>query len=141
MGIEVLQFRNESHKKAFFEMVEAMYLSEEEIKRPSDLIKRQLTFTYLIALYQEDYAKYEGDTFYIEMGEELSLGGPTYLLEERYGERVKDYEKIIPIAARILKGEDIEQVIEEENEAIQSFKISIKEVIEQLIIWMRTEVV
>lgn len=125
----------EKHKKAFFEMIESMYLSEAELKKPSTLLKRQLAFSYLIALYQEDYAEYEGDIFYLEMGEELSLGGPTYLLDERYGKRTKDYEKIIPIACRILKGERIEEIIHEEKKVLQSFSLPIETIIRDVLKW------
>ena len=96
-------FSSKAHKEAFMEMLEDMYLSNKELEAPDKLLKKQLAFIYLIARYQEDYKQYEGDTFYIEYGEELSLGGPTYLLDERYGERKRPYECIVPIAANLLK--------------------------------------
>ena len=137
MGISELQFRNEKHQSAFFEMVSDMYLSDEEMSMPSSMLKRQLAFSYLIALYQEDYARYEGDIFYIEMGEELSLGGPTYLLDERYGERARDCEKIIPIACRLLGNEPIEEVIEEEKSVLKSFILPIHNEISDLLDWIK----
>ena len=100
-----LYFISEYHKEAFLELVEEMYLESKELKHPSNLLKRHLAFAYLIAAYQKEYQVHEGEQFYIEVGEELSLGGPTYLLDERYGERTKEYEWILVIALKILKGE------------------------------------
>ncbi len=139
MGIELLQFKNKHHKDAFWEMIEAMYLSEEELHYPSSLIKKQIAFSYLIALYQEDYRTHEGEAFYIEIGAELSLGGPIYLLDERYGERKADYEKIVPIACRILREENIQRIIDEEKLILSSFKTPIKDIIGYLLSYMQNE--
>ncbi len=132
MDIERLYFKDEVHRKAFLELLEGMYLSADEMKLPTQLLKRQFAFAYLIALYQKDYELYEGEGFYIEIGEELSLGGPTYLMDERYGERTKEYEKIIPIACEFLK----ERIYKEENvhyleKQIKGFRGCSKEVLKQ----------
>lgn len=131
-----LKFKNKSHEEAFEEMLEAMYLSETEIKAPSYELKKQLAFGYLIALYQKDYAKYEGERFYFELGEELSLGGPTYLLDERYGSRNRDCEKIIPIACEILQDDELEEILQKEDKVLKSFDTPIDEEIGQLIKWV-----
>lgn len=102
-------FKNLTHKQAFYTFLEEMYLSEEEMNRPSTILKRQLGFVYLLALNQEAYKQYEGDIFYIEVGEELSLGGPTYLLEEGIGTRQYAHEQMLLLASSILKGDEIEE--------------------------------
>lgn len=106
--IKEMCFKNLTHKQAFFTFLEEMYLSEEEINHPSPLLKRQLGFIYLLALNQEAYEQYEGDIFYIEVGEELSLGGPTYLLEEGVGTRHYPHEQMLLLASSLLKGEEID---------------------------------
>lgn len=136
MGIEILYFKDEIHKNYFLEMIESMYLSEAEMDNLTTLIKRQIAFCYLIALYQKDYEIYEGDYFYVELGEELSLGGPTYLLDERYGERIRDYEKIIPIACRLLEQEDIKVILKDAEKILETFEVPINEEIVSLITWM-----
>lgn len=136
MEIETLYFKDEIHKDYFLEMIKSMYLSEAEMNNPTVLIKQQVAFCYLIALYQKDYEKYEGDYFYVELGEELSLGGPTYLLDERYGERIRDCEKIIPIACRLLGQEDIKTIVEDEKDILASFEVSINKELVSLGIWM-----
>lgn len=108
MIIETLHYKDKAHQKAFEVFIEDMDLSLKEMQTPSKLLRRQFAFLYLLALYQEDYEQYEGERFYVEAGIELSLGGPTYLLEERYGERKRAYEQIISIACSILKGEVID---------------------------------
>ncbi|MBE6024267.1 MAG: hypothetical protein E7231_13965 [Cellulosilyticum sp.] len=105
MNVEHLYFKDIAHQEAFLEMLEDMYLSEKEIKTPSLLLKKQLAFAYLVALYQKDYEEYEGEKFYIECGEELSIGGPIYLMDKRYGRRTKLYEKMVWIACQFLKKE------------------------------------
>lgn len=100
-------YKNKDHENAYKELVEQMYLSEDEIMNPAPLLKRQLAFCYLIALYQEDYEIYEGHKFYIELGEDLSLDGPTYLLEADIGERKYKHEQILPLASKVLKGDEI----------------------------------
>ena len=67
-----LYFISEYHKEAFLELVEEMYLESKELKHPSNLLKRQLAFAYLIAAYQKEYQVHEGEQFYIEVGGEIS---------------------------------------------------------------------
>lgn len=105
-GVRHMNYKNKEHEDDYNELVEQMYLSEEERKNPNGLLRRQLAFCYLIALYQEDYERYEGHKFYIELGEELSLDGPTYLLEDGIGERRYKHEQILPLACQILQGEE-----------------------------------
>ena len=100
-------FKDMSHKKAYQIFIEDMYLSEKEQHHPSPLLKKQQGFVYLLALYQETYKAYEGEAFYIETGEELSLGGPTYLLEEEIGTSTCPHERILFLARCILREEDI----------------------------------
>lgn len=101
-------FKDKHHEKSYQTFIEEMYLSEEEIKHPLPLLKRQKGFVYLLALYQEVYKQYEGEAFYIEAGEELSLGGPTYLLEESIGNSNHPHERILLLASCLLKGEEID---------------------------------
>lgn len=100
-----MKFKDQEHRLAYHQLIEEMYLTNEEIKKPSRLLKRQMAFAYLIALHQRDYEAYEGVAFYIEWGEELSVGGPTYLMEECIGERKHAHERIVATACKILKGE------------------------------------
>ena len=44
-------FKHEAHERAYKELVEEMYLSDEELRKPSPFLRRQLAFVYLIALY------------------------------------------------------------------------------------------
>lgn len=104
-------FKDKQHKKAYQTFIEEMYLAEEEMKYPSPLLKRQQGFVYLLALYQEAYKQYEGEPFYIEVGEELSLGGPTYLLEESIGNSNYTHERILLLASCLLKGEEIDYTL------------------------------
>ena len=104
-------FKDKSHEEAYQNFIEEMYLSEEELYHPSSLLKRQQGFVYLLALYQEAYKQYEGEAFYIEAGEELSLGGPTYLLEEKIGQSKYPHEKMLFLASSILKGEEIDYAL------------------------------
>ena len=104
-------FKDKSHEEAYQTFIEEMYLSEEELYHPSSLLKRQQGFVYLLALYQEAYKQYEGEAFYIEAGEELSLGGPTYLLEEKIGQSNYPHEKMLFLASRILRGEEIDYTL------------------------------
>ena len=104
-------FKDKSHEEAYQNFIEEMYLSEEELYHPSSLLKRQQGFVYLLALYQEAYKQYEGEAFYIEAGEELSLGGPTYLLEEKIGQSNYPHEKMLFLASRILRGEEIDYTL------------------------------
>lgn len=100
-------FKDANHEKAYQTFIEDMYLSEEELHDPSPLLRRQQGFVYLLALYQKVYEVYEGEAFYIEAGEEISLGGPTYLLEEEIETSTFPHERILYFAKCILKGENI----------------------------------
>ena len=102
-----LVFQNAKHEQAYQTFLEEAYLTEGELGEPTALLKRQLAFLYLIALFQDDYIHYEGENFYIEAYEELSLGGPTYLLEGHIGEGDYPHEKILSVAKNILKGEKV----------------------------------
>lgn len=104
-------FKDMYHKKAYQTFIEEMYLSEQEMKHPSPLLKRQQGFVYLVALYQETYKQYEGEPFYIEAGEELSLGGPTYLLEGDIGKSNQPHERILLLASYLLKEKEIDYTL------------------------------
>lgn len=116
-----MYYKHQAHQEAYEKLIEQMYLSQEEIKQPSSLLRKQLAFCYLIAMYQEDYEIYEGHQFYVEWGEELSIDGPTYLLEDKIGERRYNHEKILPVACQLLKGElsCLTMEIDEDQEAVQ----------------------
>lgn len=116
-----MYYKHQAHKEAYQDLIEQMYLSQEELDHPTNLLRRQQAFCYLIAIYQEDYEKYEGHQFYIEWGEELSIDGPIYLLEEQIGERKYNHEKILLPACQILKGElpSVPCMMEEDREAIE----------------------
>ncbi|MEG0013272.1 MAG: hypothetical protein RR618_03990 [Cellulosilyticaceae bacterium] len=97
-------FFSKSHKKEFLELLEQANLEEHPRQRKSQLEYRQVAFLYLIALYQEEYKRYEGCKFYIEDLGELSLDGPVYLLEERYiSLKEYDHEIMLDLAINILK--------------------------------------
>lgn len=100
-----LTFQDSKHEQAFRVFLEEANYTPKELEVPSPLVRRQLAFLYLIALFQEDYIYYEGQGFYIEAYEEISLGGPTYLLEDDIGEGNYPHEKILVVAKCILKGE------------------------------------
>ncbi len=100
-----LIFQDSKHEQAYHRFLHEAGLTQQELEVPSPLLRRQLAFLYLIALFQEDYIYYEGEVFYIEAYDELSLGGPTYLLEEDIGEGDYPHEKILRVAKHILKGE------------------------------------
>lgn len=124
--IKEICFKDLKHKQAFFTLLEEMYLSEEEMNSPSTLLKRQLGFVYLLALNQEVYEQYEGEIFYIEAGEELSLGGPTYLLEEGVGTRRYPHEQMLLLASSLLKGEEVDYLacpIEDKSYLEQALRI------------------
>ena len=99
-----LLFKDEKHQKAYYQLLEEADLTENELQQPSKLLRRQLAFLYLIALFQEDYRHYEGEVFYVEAYEEISLGGPTYLLEGCIGEGTYPHEHILFIAKALLQG-------------------------------------
>ena len=109
-----MNFLNEHHQQAFIDFLEEGYLEKEKnlnnnLKAYDEVLKRQLGFLYILAFYQEDYKRYEGETFYIEGIEDLEIGGPVYLLEKEVILREEyPHEKMITFAKAILKGEILE---------------------------------
>ncbi len=114
-------FKDHHHEDAYNHLIEEADLTEIELKQPSALLRRQLAFLYLIALFQDDYIHYEGEAFYVEAYEELSLGGPTYLLEACMGEGTYPHEQILYIAKKLLQGDviDIHTSLEEYSSFIK----------------------
>lgn len=104
-----LVYKNEEHEAAFKTFVEEAYMTLADLDRLSDIERRQFAFLYLIAMYQEAYEKYEGERFYVEALEDITLGGPTYLLEDYIGEMNRPHERILVYAKRLLKNEPLEQ--------------------------------
>ena len=100
-----LLFKDDKHESAYRQLLEEADLTDTALQQPTLLLRRQLAFLYLIALFQEDYIHYEGEAFYVEAYEELSLGGPTYLLETCMGEANYPHEQILDIAKKLLQGE------------------------------------
>lgn len=100
-------FRDNKHEEAFYELIEQSEITDREVKesKVGSLIRRQLAFLYLIALYQEDFKRYEGMKFYIEVYEEMSIDGPVYLLDEAV--KLGDYphEKMLKVAKDLLRGD------------------------------------
>ena len=109
------------HKRAFEQMLEESYLTQEVIQGAEGLLRRQLAFIYLISYYQKDYAKYEGDTFYLDQGEELTLGGPTYLLEEGICGETLPHETILKYAKQILEGKVCDAALEGHQEVLVAY--------------------
>lgn len=108
---------------AFHDLVEQMALSKETLQQPTLLLRRQLAFAYLIAFYQDDYKKYEGEAFYIEPDYDeihFSIGGPTYLLEDQIGTRTYHHEMILEAAKDLLEGKEVK---EESDDEIVTFLI------------------
>jgi hypothetical protein len=99
-----LLFKDQKHQEAYEKLLEEADLTHSEWEKKTELIRRQLAFFYLIALFQEDYRHYEGEAFYVEAYEEISLGGPTYLLEDCIGEGNYSHEQILFIAKELLQG-------------------------------------
>ena len=100
-----LIFKNHEHERAYNQLIQEADLTDTELRQPTALLRRQLAFLYLIALFQEDYIHYEGEAFYVEAYEELSLGGPTYLLETCMAEETYPHEQILCIAKKLLQGD------------------------------------
>lgn len=100
-----LLFKDNKHERAYNQLIEEADLTDTELRQPSALLRRQLAFLYLIALFQEDYIHYEGEAFCVEAYEELSLGGPTYLLDPSIGQGTYPHEQILDIAKKLLQGE------------------------------------
>lgn len=118
----MLQFKDLKHKQEFECLLEQADLSEKERQAPSVLLKKQLAFLYLVAMFQADYITYEGEAFYLEAYDELSIGGPTYLLEEQVGTLKAPHELILKVAQQILKGEAINC-----PKALEELKVYIEE--------------
>ena len=113
--MRVGKFFSDQHKKEFYNLlIQADIIEEqddtlykvEEIEIGS-LLSKQIAFFYLIALYQEDFLHYEGEKFWVESYEEISLDGPVYLLEDKIGEPKNDYEIVIYIGKQILRDMDM----------------------------------
>ncbi len=117
---------SKQHQEAFELMIEESYLTAKEIKEANAQLRCQLAFVYLISYYQADYAHDEGDTFYLDQGEVLSLGGPTYLLEEGVCGTIKPHETILKYAKALLKGDFECEVLEEVHQemVVQAKKIA-----------------
>lgn len=100
-------FLDDQHKKAFEHFLkEADLVWDESCRCYDEVLRRQLGFLYILAYYQEDYIKYEGEGFYVEMFEDLEIGGPTYLLEKEVTLREKySHEWLIKWAKKLLIGE------------------------------------
>nr|WP_302596678.1 hypothetical protein [uncultured Cellulosilyticum sp.] len=114
----MIAFRNLQHQAAFHDLLKQMDLSTKALKTPSQLLRRQLAFIYLIAYYQEDYKKYEGEAFYIEPDYDdihFSIGGPTYLLENQIGTRRYGHEIILEAAKAVLEGKEIKVDVADET--------------------------
>lgn len=98
------QFKNKIHEEAFNELITqsegelSVHESQDEQKR------RQVALLYLIAMYQEEYERYEGMKFYVEVYEEISIDGPVYLLEDCIKLEDFAHEKILKAAKDILRG-------------------------------------
>lgn len=106
-------FFSKSHQKEFLELLEQANLEEHPQWRKSQLEYRQVAFLYLIALYQEEYKRYEGCKFYIEDLGELSLDGPVYLLDERsISLKAYDHEMMLDLAMQILRETPMQSEIE-----------------------------
>ncbi|WP_172674748.1 hypothetical protein [Cellulosilyticum ruminicola] len=117
---------------AFQKLVAQMALSEGIYEVPSQNLKKQFAFLYLIAFYQTDYKKHEGEVFYIEPEYDdihFSIGGPTYLLEEKIGTRTYGHEIILEPAKAFLEGKEVnEEVFDEQTSfLIHQAKSFIKE--------------
>lgn len=102
------QFKNKAHEEAFETLLKQ---SEGElyVHGMQDQQKRkQVAFLYLIALYQEDYERYERSRFSVEAYEELSLDGPVYLLEDHIQLKDFPHERMLSVAKDILRGHEMD---------------------------------
>ncbi len=97
---------------SFQELVAQMALSEAIYVAPSEGLKKQFAFIYLIAFYQADYKRYEGEAFYIAPEYDdihFSIGGPTYLFDEAIGTRTYPHEIILEPAKALLEGKEVKE--------------------------------
>lgn len=114
----MIAFKELQHQAAFDDLLKQMDLSPETLRMPSPLLRRQLAFIYLIAYYQEDYKKYEGEAFYIEPDYDdihFSIGGPTYLLDSQIGTRRYAHEIILEAAKAVLEGKEVKEHMADET--------------------------
>lgn len=133
--MRVGKFFSDQHKEEFYNLlIQADIIEEQDdtlykIEEVSigSLLNKQITFFYLIALYQEDFLHYEGEKFWVEAYEDISLDGPIYLLEDKIGEPKQDYERAIHIGKQILRGINI---------SIEDIPESMKEYINQVIVML-----
>lgn len=114
----MIAFKNSQHQAAFHDLLSQMDLAPKALSRLSPLLRRQLAFIYLIAYYQEDYKKYEGEAFYVEPDYDdihFSIGGPTYLLDSHIGTRTYGHEMILEAAKAMLEGKEVKEDIADET--------------------------
>lgn len=122
-------FRDELHQVEYNELIEQMYLSENELENPTPLLRRQVAFAYLIALYQNEYEHYEGCKFYMEAYDEISLDGPVYLLEDEMELESYPHERMLKVAKALMQGEELPRALIDQSlqayidEAIEVLKI------------------
>lgn len=109
------RFRDELHQVEYNELLDQMYLGQEELEHPTPLLRRQLAFAYLIALYQKEYEQYEGCKFYMEAYEEISLDGPVYLLEDEMVLEDYPHERMLKVAKALLQEEELPRELIEES--------------------------
>lgn len=110
-----IKFKDANHHEAFEELLDQVDFNVDQLKDRTPLLKRQMAFIYLIAMYQEDYEIYEGCKFYLEEYEELSIDGPVYLLEDEITLDNYPHEKMLQVAKNLLRQEPIsrEQIEQE----------------------------
>lgn len=111
------QFKNRVHQLEFEQLMEQSELETDRLHEASGLVRRQVAFLYLVAMYQEAYERYEGMKFYVEVYEEMSIDGPVYLLEDQVKLENFAHEKILKVAKDILRGiePDLESVEAEDR--------------------------
>lgn len=130
--MKVGKFFGQKHKEEFYKLLIQSDIIEDEQDtlhkveqiKVGSLLNRQIVFLYILALYQEDFLYYEGEKFWVESYEDLSLDGPTYLLEDKIGKSQYDYERAINIGKHLLKGESV---------TIEDIPYSMRNFIEQAI--------
>lgn len=98
------QFKNKAHQLDFEQLMEQSELELNRLHEANGLVRRQIAFLYLVAMYQEAYERYEGMKFYVEVYEEMSIDGPVYLLEDQVKLEDFAHEKILKVAKDILRG-------------------------------------
>ena len=101
-----LKYRDELHRTAFQHFLEEADIKLDDVCLLEEAVRHQVAFLYLLALYQEDYEAYEGERFYVENLEEMSLSGPTYLFDEQIGQMARPHEQMILCAKAFLRQEE-----------------------------------